>query len=113
MRIEPNIKLVLLILFARMASNKLQEVKNRLYNLEKLKVGTPEHSQLLKDIMDHLKPHIEGEENNDFPKLEKAIGVQGSKEAAASFARTKKFVPTRYAHLCFIIFQLSDIYRHI
>ena len=88
-----------------MASNKLQEVKNRLYNLEKLNVGTPEHAQLLKDIMDHLKPHIEGEEHNDFPKLEKAIGVQGSKEAAASFARTKKFVPTRYAHLCFIIFQ--------
>jgi len=27
--------------------------------------------------------------------LEKAIGIHDSKEAAASFTRTKKFVPTR------------------
>ena len=45
--------------------------------------------------MDHLRPHNDSEEQKDLPMLEKAIGIHDSKEAAASFTRTKKFVPTR------------------
>lgn len=54
--------------------------------------------------MDHLRPHNESEENEDLPLLEKAISPEGSKEAAQSFKKTKKFVPTRYA---------SQIFQHL
>ncbi|KAH9476295.1 putative hemerythrin-like protein [Psilocybe cubensis] len=72
-----------------------QEVKNLLYQLESLKPGTSQHADLLKNIVDHLKPHNDSEEQEDLPLLQKAIGEQGSQDAAASFKRTKKFVPTR------------------
>ncbi|TFK36182.1 hypothetical protein BDQ12DRAFT_725232 [Crucibulum laeve] len=72
-----------------------QEVKNRLYNLEDLSPGTSQHASLLKEIMDHLKPHNDSEENEDLPLLEAAIGREDSQSAAKSFERTKKFVPTR------------------
>ncbi|KAF8810564.1 hypothetical protein BYT27DRAFT_7091551 [Phlegmacium glaucopus] len=72
-----------------------QYVKERLYTLEGLTPGTPEHASLLKDIMDHLKPHNENEEQRDLPLLEKVLGTDNSEKAAVSFTRTKKFVPTR------------------
>jgi len=49
----------------------------------------------MQDIMDHLKPHNDSEENEDLPLLEEAIGTPGSIDAAISFKMTKKFVPTR------------------
>ncbi|KAF5386229.1 hypothetical protein D9615_002526 [Tricholomella constricta] len=72
-----------------------QAVKERLYRLESLNPGTPEHADLLKDIMDHLNEHIKSEEGEDFPALESAIGKEASMAAASKFTRTKKFVPTR------------------
>ncbi|KAJ3572347.1 hypothetical protein NP233_g3149 [Leucocoprinus birnbaumii] len=72
-----------------------QYVKERLYELENLKPGTDEHASKMQDILNHLKPHNESEENEDLPLLEKAIGYSGSREAAQSFKQTKKFVPTR------------------
>ncbi|KAF9044216.1 hypothetical protein BJ165DRAFT_1347876 [Panaeolus papilionaceus] len=72
-----------------------QQVKEMLYNIESLNPGTQEYSSLLKSVMDHLRPHNDSEEQKDLPLLEKAIGVEASADAAASFKRTKKFVPTR------------------
>ncbi|KAF9529907.1 hypothetical protein CPB83DRAFT_851788 [Crepidotus variabilis] len=75
-----------------------QYVKERLYKLESLQAGSAEHSSLLKDVMDHLRPHNDSEEQKDLPALEKALAAVGageSEKAAASFSRTKKFAPTR------------------
>ncbi|KIY69870.1 hypothetical protein CYLTODRAFT_348675 [Cylindrobasidium torrendii FP15055 ss-10] len=72
-----------------------QDVKQWLYELESIKPGTAEHEMQLKKIMDHLHDHNDSEEVNDLPRLEPHLGTQGSKDAAASFSRTKKFVPTR------------------
>ncbi|TDL19007.1 hypothetical protein BD410DRAFT_774379 [Rickenella mellea] len=72
-----------------------QYVKEHLYKLEGMKAGTPEYSSLLNEIMEHLHKHNDSEEQNDLPPLEKEIGGAASHEAAASFKRTKKFVPTR------------------
>ncbi|KAF5354246.1 hypothetical protein D9756_006998 [Leucocoprinus leucothites] len=72
-----------------------QYVKERLYELEGLTPGTEEHALKMQDIVDHLKPHNESEENEDLPLLEAAIGSDESKRAAQSFKNTKKFVPTR------------------
>lgn len=47
-----------------------------------------------------LHHHNDDEEIEDLPLLEPEIGQEGSKEAAQSFKRTKKFVPTRYIRFC-------------
>ncbi|PFH49477.1 hypothetical protein AMATHDRAFT_147633 [Amanita thiersii Skay4041] len=72
-----------------------QAVKERLYKLEKLKVGTDEFNTTLKDVMGLLHQHIQSEEQNDLPALESAMGNDASIKAATSFRRTKKFAPTR------------------
>ena len=66
-----------------------------LYDLEGLEPGTQEHSLLVEKIMATLHQHNDDEEIEDLPKLERAIGEQASRDAAASFKRTKQFVPTR------------------
>ncbi len=72
-----------------------QQVKILLSKLETLSPGTAEHFAILKDIMDHLKPHNDSEEHTDLSLLEKAIGAEASEKAARSFSRTKMFAPTR------------------
>lgn len=73
-----------------------QFVKEHLHKLEGLKPGTDEYESTMKAVMGHLRHHNDSEEENDLPPLEKKLGDEGSKAAAASFSRTKKFVPTRY-----------------
>ena len=70
-------------------------MKLLLSKLEKLSPGTAEYLAVLKDVMDHLKPHNDSEEHTDLPMLEKAIGAEESEKAAKSFSRTKMFAPTR------------------
>jgi len=72
-----------------------QFVKEKLYKLESLTVGTQTYHDTLTEIMQHLHTHNDSEEQNDLPLLEPKIGVEASQAAAASFTRTKKFVPTR------------------
>ncbi|KAG8805649.1 hypothetical protein FRC17_005405, partial [Serendipita sp. 399] len=72
-----------------------QEVKELLYHLESLTAGDQEYHTTLKKIIDHLKPHNDSEETNDLPSLEKVLGKEESRKAAASFSRTKKLAPTR------------------
>jgi hypothetical protein len=66
-----------------------------LYKQESLKAGTDEYHKNLKEVIDHLRPHAASEEQNDLLLLEPLLGVERSKELAASFERTKMFVPTR------------------
>ncbi|KAJ2933031.1 hypothetical protein H1R20_g4060, partial [Candolleomyces eurysporus] len=72
-----------------------QLVKDGLKKMEGLKVGSVEFDSTLKTIMDNLEEHIQTEEEQDFPQLETAIGLEKSVETAKSFERTKMFVPTR------------------
>ncbi|KAH8919893.1 hypothetical protein BT69DRAFT_1223552 [Atractiella rhizophila] len=74
-----------------------QKVKERIYKLERMKVGTAEYDNLLLEIMEHLQEHNNSEELNDLPSLEEKLGQEASQSAAASFRRTKKFAPT-HAH---------------
>ena len=70
-------------------------VKKLLYNLESLSVGTSEHDSTLKQIMDHLLPHMEHEEAQDLVQLEAVLPEGASASTATKFQRTKKFVPTQ------------------
>ncbi|THH04829.1 hypothetical protein EW145_g5232 [Phellinidium pouzarii] len=72
-----------------------QFVKEQLYAIESLTPGTQDYDAKLEAVMAHLHQHNDSEEIKDLPLLEPAIGVEASKIAAASFKRTKKFVPTR------------------
>jgi hypothetical protein len=55
----------------------------------------PEFEPTLKSLMDDLSKHIKEEEEDDLPKLEKAIDESASESIANSFERTKMFVPTK------------------
>lgn len=71
-------------------------VKERLYKIESVQAGTEQYDSILSEVMTHLREHNDSEEKNDLPQLEPKLGSKVSQEAATSFSRTKKFVPTRY-----------------
>lgn len=73
----------------------LQSVKEQLYKLESLQPGSAEYHTLITTIMESLHHHNDDEEIKDLPLLEPIIGEQASKDAALSFKKTKKIVPTR------------------
>ena len=72
-----------------------QQVKQDLYRLESLSPGTEEYHKLIEDMMARLHHHNDDEEIKDLPALEAVISKESSKEAALSFKKTKKIVPTR------------------
>jgi len=71
-----------------------QEVKNILYEIQKMDVGKIEFDTKLDQLMKSLSQHIKEEERDDLPALEKAIGPDKSESMGKSFNRTKLFVPT-------------------
>ncbi|KAI0708089.1 hypothetical protein C8T65DRAFT_536007, partial [Cerioporus squamosus] len=72
-----------------------QEVKQKLYKLESLQPGSKEYHELITTMMEGLHHHNDDEEIKDLPLLEPALGEDASKQAALSFKKTKKLVPTR------------------
>jgi hypothetical protein len=58
--------------------------------------------------MTDLTDHIKHEESNDLPALEKQLKQEESQSMAASFERTKQFVPTRY-HFVFYMLTIGLI----
>ncbi|TFK65281.1 hypothetical protein BDN72DRAFT_206502 [Pluteus cervinus] len=69
-------------------------IKVRLAEMEHMEVGTDEYNDMMKDVMDHLRDHVQGEEDHDLPRLEPALGSDSAKYAK-DFERTKIFAPTR------------------
>lgn len=76
-----------------------------LYHIESLKAGSSEYNDTLAKVIAELKPHIAAEETQDLPALESHLGAAKSKDVAASFTRTKMFVPTRLVILYGLMFQ--------
>jgi hypothetical protein len=70
-------------------------MKEILYKLESRTPGTAEFDKLVEEVMDRIRPHHKDEEINELPTLESKLGPERSKQAAASFTLTQKFVPTR------------------
>ena len=71
-----------------------QEVKNLLYKFQQLKSSDPKFKQTLSSIWRLLSEHIKEEEREDLPALERHLAQDASQSMAASFGRTKHFVPT-------------------
>ncbi|KAI1619302.1 hemerythrin HHE cation binding domain-containing protein [Exophiala viscosa] len=72
-----------------------REVKELLYEFQNMSASDPEFKPTLQRLWATLGKHIEEEESDDLPKLEKALPPGESDSMARSFARTKMFVPTR------------------
>jgi len=72
-----------------------QTVKELLYKIESKEPGSEEYDSILNQVMTSLHHHNDDEEIDDLPLLESVIGTDASKEAALSFKKTKKLVPTR------------------
>ncbi|KIV84186.1 hypothetical protein PV11_06153 [Exophiala sideris] len=72
-----------------------REVKELLYEFQHLSASDPDFKPTLQRLWATLSKHIEEEESNDLPALEKSLPEGESDSMARSFARTKMFVPTR------------------
>lgn len=72
-----------------------QKAKELLQQFQKMTPGDPEFTPTIDKLMKDLRHHINDEETDDLPALEKALSHKDSDELASSFERTKMFVPTR------------------
>ncbi|KAL9103371.1 MAG: hypothetical protein Q9163_001583 [Psora crenata] len=67
----------------------------QLYKFQGLSAGSPEFMPTLDALMKDLSQHIQEEEKDELPALEKSIEEGESENLATSFSRTKMFVPSR------------------
>ncbi|KAI1298961.1 hypothetical protein F5Y03DRAFT_366959 [Xylaria venustula] len=72
-----------------------QQLKEQLYEFQKLKPQDEAYVPILKSLFDDLQRHIKEEEEDHLVKLEKALSLTESKQLSYSFERTKMFTPTR------------------
>ncbi|KAI0537586.1 hypothetical protein GGR58DRAFT_513678 [Xylaria digitata] len=72
-----------------------QNIKEQLYEFQKLKPRDHAYLSTLKRLFEDLQTHIKEEEENHLVKLEKKLSLSESKELSHSFERTKMLTPTR------------------
>ncbi|KIR67354.1 HHE domain-containing protein [Cryptococcus bacillisporus CA1873] len=72
-----------------------RKVKEMLYKFQQLSPSDNQFEPTIKRLMSDLAEHIKEEETEDLVKLEQAVPTAESRSLAASFKRTKMFVPTR------------------
>lgn len=70
-------------------------MKEALYKFQGLKAGSPEFLPTLEGLMQELKKHMEEEETQDLIALDNSLQSGEGESLAASFKRTKWFIPTR------------------
>ncbi|KAI0817397.1 hypothetical protein GGR55DRAFT_620276 [Xylaria sp. FL0064] len=72
-----------------------QDIKEQLYEFQKLKPEDPSYVPTLEALFKDLQQHIKEEEEDHLVKLENELSLTESKELSQSFERTKMFTPTR------------------
>jgi len=70
-------------------------VKEALKKFQNLSPSDSEFEPTIKGLMAELSKHIEEEERDDLPALEKYLDADETQTLAEKFGRTKMFVPTR------------------
>jgi len=71
------------------------EVKKLLHTFQGIKAKDPSFKPTLEELYRVLKSHIEEEERDDLPTLEKHLDSDLSASYGKSFERVKHFTPTR------------------
>eukprot|EP00741_Cyanophora_paradoxa_P007797 tig00001214_g7543.t1 len=71
-----------------------QEVKNMLYNLDRMNYTDPGYDALLERIYSALQTHIKDEEENDFPEFNSLAAVDEQIELGRTFRNRRAMVPT-------------------
>ncbi|KAI3329216.1 hypothetical protein HD806DRAFT_530615 [Xylariaceae sp. AK1471] len=72
-----------------------QDIKEQLYEFQKLKPKDEAYLPTLKRLFDDLQTHMKEEEEQDLVKLEHSLSLTESKELSYRFERSKMFTPTR------------------
>ncbi|KAI1828461.1 hypothetical protein F4861DRAFT_544699 [Xylaria intraflava] len=72
-----------------------QNIKEQLYEFQKLKPTDDAYLPTIKGLFEDLQTHFKEEEEEDLVKLEKNLSLSESKELSTSFERTKMLTPTR------------------
>ncbi|KAI1426903.1 hypothetical protein F5Y12DRAFT_712782 [Xylaria sp. FL1777] len=72
-----------------------QNIKEQLYEFQKLKPQDGDYISTLKLLFEDLQAHIKEEEEQDLVKLENELSLSESKELSRTFERAKMFTPTR------------------
>ncbi|KAL9111948.1 MAG: hypothetical protein Q9187_007852 [Circinaria calcarea] len=72
-----------------------QVVKEKLHKFQNLSPSDPKFMPTIKSLMEDLSTHIKEEETQDLVGLEEGLTTAESEDLSKSFARTKKFVPSR------------------
>ncbi|EFR02529.1 HHE domain-containing protein [Nannizzia gypsea CBS 118893] len=72
-----------------------QLVKEQLKAFQATDASDPNFTDMIKGLMGNLSDHIKEEETIDLVKIEQLLDPEESDKMAASFERTKMFVPTR------------------
>ncbi|KAI3331398.1 hypothetical protein F4824DRAFT_295681 [Ustulina deusta] len=72
-----------------------QNLKEQLYEFQKLKPQDKAYVPTLKSLFGDLQTHIKEEEEQHLVKLEEELSLSESKELSHAFERTKIFTPTR------------------
>jgi hypothetical protein len=72
-----------------------EQVKNKLNEFQQMSASDSNFIPKIKSLWADLEQHIKEEESHDLPSLDSALATEDSQSMAASFERTKKFVPTR------------------
>lgn len=86
----------ILQLYPRVAYALMQpQIKEQLATFQNLPASNPEFLPTITTLMDGLQSHVNHEETEDLTRPENTISREESTELAASFERTKRFVPTR------------------
>ncbi|GAA2670528.1 hemerythrin domain-containing protein [Nonomuraea recticatena] len=71
------------------------EAEQTMKTLERLEPSDPEFWPTLRQLMEQIRHHIEGEENNLFPRLRQACPEEQLVELAGKVQQAKKMAPTR------------------
>ncbi|OAX79791.1 hypothetical protein ACJ72_05885 [Emergomyces africanus] len=72
-----------------------QKTKEQIMEFQSMKPTDADFEPTINSLMDSLSTHMEDEEEDNLPALEKVISNEDSEELSKSFKRTKMFVPTR------------------
>ena len=68
----------------------LQYIKIAFAQLQELQPNSPEHDTAVRAILERFKVHAQSEEDEELPRLEKAIDHEVSQAAAIAFRKIKK-----------------------
>ena len=77
------------------AVHEHKEIKKTLNSLDKMTAKDAGFDQMMKELMEEVRHHVEEEEREMFPQIRDAMDAKQLVQLAGSLEAAKRFVPTR------------------